>query len=122
MADYSLVSKDLSRIISEGVKALFKNYFKITSEKIKYNSSGKTEFQNSMGTSCKICSITGSPPLWNIKSSIILHDKKNTIPEWFQETISSYVSIINNCSYSFDNHWKNACYLIKNFRVKRLTK
>ena len=34
MADYSLVSKDLNRIISEGVKALFKNYFKITSEKI----------------------------------------------------------------------------------------
>ena len=33
MADYSLVSKDLNRIISEGVKALFKNYFKITSEK-----------------------------------------------------------------------------------------
>ena len=44
----------------------------------------------------------------------VLHDKKNTIPEWFQETISSYVSIINNCSYSFDNHWKNACYLINN--------
>ena len=77
MADYSLVSKDLNRIISEGVKALFKNYFKITSEKIKYNSSGKTEFQNSMGTSCKICSINGSPPLWNIKSSIVLHDKEN---------------------------------------------
>ena len=44
----------------------------------------------------------------------VLHDKKNTIPEWFQETISSYVSIINNCSYSFDNHWKNALYLINN--------
>ena len=77
MADYSLVSKDLNRIISEGVKALFKNYFKITSDKIKYNSSGKTEFQNSMGTSCKICSTNDSPPLWNIKSSLILHDKEN---------------------------------------------
>ena len=44
----------------------------------------------------------------------VLHDKKNTIPEWFQETISSYVSIINNCIYSFYNHWKNACYLINN--------
>ena len=74
---FVLVSKDLNRIISEGVKALFKNYFKITSEKIKYNSSGKTEFQNSMGTSCKICSVNGSPPLWNIKSSKILHDKEN---------------------------------------------
>ncbi len=42
----------------------------------------------------------------------VLHDKKNTIPKWFQETISSYVSIINNCKYSLENHWKNACHLI----------
>ena len=42
----------------------------------------------------------------------VLHDKKNTIPKWFQETISSYVSIINNCKYSLENHWSNACYLI----------
>ena len=44
----------------------------------------------------------------------ILHDEKNFIPTWFQETISSYVSILNNCEYSFANHWKNAQYLIKN--------
>ena len=42
----------------------------------------------------------------------VLHDKKNTIPMWFQETISSYVSMINNCNYSFENHWKNAVFLI----------
>ena len=42
----------------------------------------------------------------------VLHDKKNTIPEWFQETISSYVSILNKCEYSLANHWKNAAYLI----------
>ena len=42
----------------------------------------------------------------------VLHDEKNTIPQWFQETISSYVSIINSCNYSFENHWKNACHLI----------
>ena len=77
IADYSLVSKDLDRIISEGVKALFKNYFKITTEKIQYNSNGITEFQNSMGTSCKICSTNSSPPLWNIKSALIIHDKDN---------------------------------------------
>ena len=35
----------------------------------------------------------------------VLHDEKNTIPQWFQETISSYVSIINKCKYSYDNHW-----------------
>ncbi len=42
----------------------------------------------------------------------VLHDNQNTIPKWFQETISSYVSIINNCKYSLKNHWKNACHLI----------
>jgi len=42
----------------------------------------------------------------------VLHDNKNTIPKWFQETISSYVSIINKCVYSFENHWKNAVFLI----------
>ena len=42
----------------------------------------------------------------------VLHDNKNTIPKWFQETISSYVSILNKCLYSFENHWKNAVFLI----------
>ena len=42
----------------------------------------------------------------------VLHDKDNSIPTWFQETISSYVSILNCCEYSFDNHWSNAKYLI----------
>ena len=26
-----------------------------------------------------------------------LHDEANTLPTWLQETISSYVSILNNC-------------------------
>ena len=42
----------------------------------------------------------------------VLHDEENFIPTWFQETISSYVSILNDCEYSFANHWKNAEYLI----------
>tara|TARA_B100001094_G_C17869127_1_gene641222 strand:- start:289 stop:675 length:387 start_codon:yes stop_codon:yes gene_type:complete len=33
---------------------------------------------------------------------------------WFQETLSSYVSILNNCEYSLANHWANAKYLINN--------
>ncbi len=41
-----------------------------------------------------------------------LHDKANTLPEWFQEVISSYVSILNNCDYSLANHWLNAKHLI----------
>ncbi len=44
----------------------------------------------------------------------VLHDDSNTIPEWFQETISSYVSILNKCEYSLSNHWANAKYLINN--------
>ncbi len=41
-----------------------------------------------------------------------LHDDANTLPEWLQETIGSYVSMINGCAYSFSNHWKNARHLI----------
>ena len=41
-----------------------------------------------------------------------LHDDTNTIPGWLQETISSYVSVLNGCDYSFANHWKNAAHLI----------
>lgn len=41
-----------------------------------------------------------------------LHDDANTIPMWLQETISSYVSILNNCPYSLANHWANARHLI----------
>ena len=42
----------------------------------------------------------------------VLHDDNNTIPTWFQEVISSYVSILNDCAYSLANHWKNAAHLI----------
>ena len=49
----------------------------------------------------------------------VLHDETNTIPKWFQETISSYVSILNNCTYSLANHWKNASYLIDDTKKKR---
>ena len=43
-----------------------------------------------------------------------LHDNSNTVPEWFQETIASYVSLINRCDYSYANHWANARHLIGN--------
>lgn len=51
-----------------------------------------------------------------------LHDSGNTIPEWLQEVISSYVSIINSCEYSLKNHWKNAKYLIDNEKKSRRIK
>lgn len=41
-----------------------------------------------------------------------LHDDANTLPLWLQETISSYVSILNDCPYSLANHWSNARHLI----------
>ena len=41
-----------------------------------------------------------------------LHDDANTLPTWLQETISSYVSILNDCPYSLANHWANAAHLI----------
>jgi uncharacterized peroxidase-related enzyme len=41
-----------------------------------------------------------------------LHDDANTLPTWLQETIASYVSVLNDCTYSYANHWKNAAHLI----------
>ena len=41
-----------------------------------------------------------------------LHDNANTVPMWLQETIASYVSILNGCDYSLSNHWANARHLI----------
>ncbi len=41
-----------------------------------------------------------------------LHDDANTLPTWLQETVSSYVSHLNDCPYSYANHWKNARHLI----------
>lgn len=45
-----------------------------------------------------------------------LHDDANTLPAWLQETISSYVSILNHCDYSLANHWANARHLINDQR------
>ena len=44
----------------------------------------------------------------------VLHDSNNTVPTWFQETVGSYVSMLNECEYSISNHWSNAEYLINN--------
>lgn len=41
-----------------------------------------------------------------------LHDDANTIPMWLQETIASYVSVLNDCDYSYANHWANARHLM----------
>lgn len=41
-----------------------------------------------------------------------LHDDANTLPMWLQETVASYVSHLNDCPYSFANHWKNARHLM----------
>ncbi|MGB7322785.1 MAG: peroxidase-related enzyme [Albidovulum sp.] len=50
-----------------------------------------------------------------------LHDEANTIPMWLQEVISSYVSVLNDCAYSYANHWANARHLIgDNIRADRV--
>lgn len=42
----------------------------------------------------------------------VLHDDSNTLPAWFQETLGSYVSMLNDCPYSLANHWANARHLM----------
>lgn len=44
----------------------------------------------------------------------VLHDEGNSLPLWLQETIGSYVSILNECEYSLANHWANAKSLMGN--------
>lgn len=41
-----------------------------------------------------------------------LHDDANTLPVWLQEVIGSYVSLLNDCDYSYANHWANAKHLM----------
>jgi uncharacterized peroxidase-related enzyme len=41
-----------------------------------------------------------------------LHDDGNVLAPWLQETIASYVSILNGSAYSLTNHWANARHLI----------
>jgi len=42
----------------------------------------------------------------------VLHEDANTLPTWLQEVIGSYVSALNDCAYSYANHWKNAAHLM----------
>ena len=42
-----------------------------------------------------------------------LHDDTNTVPMWFQEVVASYVSLLNEGTYSYANHWKNARHLMQ---------
>ena len=46
----------------------------------------------------------------------VLHSKDLTLPMWFLEVIACYVSLINQCNYSFTHHWDNAEKLIDNSR------
>ncbi len=41
-----------------------------------------------------------------------LHDDANSVPQWFQEVMGSFVSMLNDCAYSYANHWANAKHLI----------
>ena len=42
----------------------------------------------------------------------ILHNEKTCVPKAFLETVGSFVSRLNACTYSYSNHWKNARHLI----------
>ena len=42
----------------------------------------------------------------------VLHDEANTLPQWLQECLATWVSIINQSEYSIANHWANARHLI----------
>ncbi len=41
-----------------------------------------------------------------------LHNEENQLPLWFLETVGALTAFLNNCAYSYTNHWTNAAYLI----------
>ena len=42
----------------------------------------------------------------------VLHNSNNTLPKWFLETIGVYVSLLNDCTYCIDHHFKGLQRLI----------
>ncbi|WMS44692.1 peroxidase-related enzyme [Acuticoccus sp. MNP-M23] len=42
-----------------------------------------------------------------------LHNDANTLPGWLSEMVASYVSALNECPYSFANHFANAVHLME---------
>ena len=43
----------------------------------------------------------------------VLHHPDNRLPLSFLEVVASYVSMLNNCTYSLTHHWANARRLMK---------
>lgn len=41
-----------------------------------------------------------------------LHNEANTLPLWFLETVGALTAYLNQCTYSYTNHWTNAAYLM----------
>lgn len=42
----------------------------------------------------------------------VLHSDDITLPFWFLEVTATFVSLLNNCNYSYTHHWDNAQALI----------
>ena len=42
-----------------------------------------------------------------------LHNDANTLPGWLSEMVASYVSALNDCAYSFANHFATAMHLME---------
>ncbi len=46
----------------------------------------------------------------------VLHNSQNCLPLWFLETVASYTSLINACTYSFAHHFNNVRKLVDDDR------
>jgi len=43
----------------------------------------------------------------------VLHNRNNTIPKWFLESLGVYVSMLNKCSYCVEHHFEGLRKLIQ---------
>ena len=62
-----------------------------------------------MAHSLRVHSMEGHLSLYKA----VLHNRNNVLPRWFLECIGLYVSLINNCDYCAQHHFKGMSRLIK---------
>ncbi len=74
LANSAEITSDLSKVISEGAKALIDEQFQIASDRMIKSSDNETFFYKTVGSACTIC--PKSPiPIWQIRAEEIKHSK-----------------------------------------------
>jgi len=52
----------------------------------------------------------------------VLHNRNNTLPKWYLETVGLYVSLLNKCDYCIDHHFAGLKRLLDDGKAKKIKK